>query len=97
MAYAKGFGAVGWAVVEKPRTYRLVPPGDSDDFLSGECRHRLDVSWKAVAIQLSEALSADEIRRKFDIYHPISTSVSMDPIRGKRLLDSLSARFGAAK
>jgi hypothetical protein len=76
--------------------YRLLSPGDKDDFLKGLCRHRLSVTWKATAHLLSDAISADEIRKEFSIYHPISTSVSMDQIRGQQLLDKLSAKFGSA-
>jgi hypothetical protein len=94
VAYAKGFGAVGWGIVDNPPKYRLLSPGDKDDFLRGMCRHRLSVSWKATAHFLSDAISADEIRKEFSIYHPISTSVSMDQIRGQQLLDKLSTKFG---
>jgi hypothetical protein len=95
VAYAGGFGAIGWGIIENPRTYRLLPPGDKDDFLKGVCRHRLSVTWKATAHLLSEALSADAIRSEFSIYHPISTSVSMDQIKGQQLLERLSAKFGS--
>jgi hypothetical protein len=95
VAYAKGYGAIGWGVIEDPQSYRLVPVDSKDDVLGGECRHRLGVAWKAVAKKLSEGFPAEEVRREFQIYHPISTSVSMDPGRGKRLLENLSTRFGA--
>ena len=96
VAYAKGYGALGWGIVDQPNTYRLIPPGDKDDVLCGECRHRISVSWKAVARKLSEALPAEDIRRDFSIYHPISTSVSMNSEQGKRLLVRLTERFGGA-
>jgi len=97
VAYAKGYGAVGWGEVVDPRTYRLLSPGDEDDVLGGECRHRLKVRWKAVTTDLAQALPAETIRKDFDIYHPLSTSVSIDPDSGRRLLDALSQRFGKAK
>ncbi len=95
VAYAKGFGAVGWAVVDDVGSYRLVPEGGAGDTLCGKCRHRLAVKWKAVASDLSFGLPADEIRQQFGIYHPISTSVSMNPLYGKRLVDRLTAQFSA--
>ena len=96
VAYATGYGAVGWCTIENPNTYRLIPVGDKDDVLGGECRHRITIEWKATARKLSEGLSADETRRQFNIYHPISTSVSMSASDGKRLLDYLSKRFARA-
>jgi len=51
--------------------------------------------WKATAPKLTDGLSAEEIRREFNIYHPISTSVSMSVADGKKLLVRLSGRFGA--
>jgi hypothetical protein len=44
VAYAGGYGAVGWAIVDNPPKYRLLSPGDKDDFLKGSCRHRLSVT-----------------------------------------------------
>lgn len=95
VAYAKGYGAVGWGVIDDPKTYRLISPGDKGDVLGGKCRHRITVKWKATARQLSDALPAEEVRRAFGIYHPISTSVSMSASDGKKLLDHLSKRFNA--
>lgn len=93
VAYAKGCGAIGWGVIENPDTYRLIQLGDKDDFLRGECRHRITVKWEATARRLNDGLSAEEIRREFNIYHPISTSVSMNTSQGEKLLKRLSERF----
>ena len=95
VAYAKGYGAIGWGAIEDPNTYRLINPGSRGDVLGGNCRHRLTVQWKATARELKDGLSADEVRRDFNIYHPISTSVSVNMANGKRLIDRLSERFGA--
>jgi hypothetical protein len=94
IAYAKGFGAVGWGEVIAGNTYRLLEEGSKDDFLGGSCLHRLSVRWRAVAKKLNEAIPAEYIRNEFGIYHPISTSVSMNPEGGKRLTAALSERFG---
>lgn len=95
VAYATGFGAVGWGTVEDPNSYCLLRQGDKGDYLNGDCRHRLTVKWKATASHLRDALPADEIRREFGIHHPVSTSVSMKYADGKRLITRLSERFSA--
>ncbi len=92
VAYAKGFGALGWGKIENAK-YRLLAPGDPDDVLRGECRHRLGVRWQHVAPSLREGVPAETIRTNFSIYHPISTSVSIDPDNGERLLRHLSEVF----
>lgn len=93
IAYAKGYGAIGWGVIERPGTYRLVPVGDQCDVLQGKCRHRISVKWQAVASRLSDGLAAESVRSNFGIYHPISTSVSIDDIKGRQLIDRLSRKF----
>lgn len=93
VAYAKGYGAIGWGVIESPNTYRLIKKGEQGDVLHGECRHRVTVKWKATAKELGEGLSAEEVRRNFNIYHPISTSVSMNASDGRKLIESLNRRF----
>lgn len=94
IAYAKGYGAVGWGVVENPK-YRLVKEGDAnDDKLSGNCRHRINIIWKAAAKNLSDGLSAEVVRNKFKIYHPISTSVTIRRQDGLALITELSSKFG---
>jgi len=96
VAYAKGFGAVGWGeVLGGNNSYRLLEPGSSEDFLGGSCLHRLAVRWKSAAKSLNDAMPAERIRKEFGIYHPISTSVSMSIDSGKRLIQALSERFGA--
>lgn len=95
VAYAKGYGAVGWGEVVAGNSYRLLEEGSEDDFLQGSCLHRLSVRWSAVAKKLSEAMPAERIRTEFGIYHPISTSVSMSAESGKRLIEALTERFGA--
>lgn len=95
VAYAKGYGAVGWGEVAPGNNYRLLKEGSAGDFLKGVCLHRLTVKWKATAASLSQAVPADFIRSEFGIYHPISTSVSISSDKGKRLIGHLSEVFGA--
>jgi hypothetical protein len=95
VAYAKGYGAVGWGEVVAGNSYRLLEAGSEGDVLQGSCLHRLSVRWKATAKKLSEAMPAERIRNEFGIHHPISTSVSMSAQNGKRLIKALTERFGA--
>ena len=93
IAYAKGYGAIGWGLIENPK-YRIIPVGDpSDDKLNGNCRHRINITWKAVAKSLSEGLAPEVVRNQFGIYHPISTSVSINRQNGLLLINELSHRF----
>jgi hypothetical protein len=96
VAYAKGFGAVGWGTIEDPGSYRLLTPGSKADYLNGDCRHRLAIKWKATASHLTDALSAEEVRKEFGVHHPIRTSVSIKHADGKRLIERLSEKFGGA-
>lgn len=93
VAYAKGYGAIGWGVIEKPETYRIIPTNDQDDRLCGNCRHRLDIKWKATARELKDGLRAETVRNDFFIYHPVSTSVSINYDNGKKLIERLSQLF----
>lgn len=93
VAYAKGFGAVGYGVIPNPSKYRLLPVGAKGDILGGKCRHRLKVEWKAVTSDLQNGLRPDEIRDAFGIYHPVSTSVSIDPVKAKGMLKRMNEQF----
>ncbi|MFA5920654.1 MAG: hypothetical protein WC856_05120 [Methylococcaceae bacterium] len=93
VAYAKGHGAVGWGVIEKPESYKLIETGCSGDRLHGECLHRLTINWKATADDLSEGIKPDVIREQFEIYHPLSTSVAIDTKKGLKLLNKLTEKF----
>lgn len=95
VAYATGYGAVGWGVIERPASYILLRSGDTGDALSGHQLHRLRISWKAVARRLEDGVRADEIRQRFDVYHPVSTSVRIADRKGAALLAFLSERFSA--
>jgi hypothetical protein len=97
VAYAKGRGAVGWGLIEHPNSYRLLEIGDpGDTFPNHLQRHRLNVSWKAVAPTIDEGIRPDKIREEFDIYHPVSTSAKIAPRKAEALIKALSGRFGAA-
>ncbi|MPS47750.1 hypothetical protein [Methylobacillus sp.] len=97
IAFAKSYGAIGWGVIKKPENvgnYRLVDEGSEDDFLQGDCLHRLNIEWKAYAKNLSDGVSAREIWKDFNIYHPVSTSVSIDEEKGAKLIQRLNEKFG---
>lgn len=97
MAYAKSYGAVGWGVVEQPTSYKLLRVGDpGDTFPKHSHLHRLSVAWKATAATLSDGVPPDEIRKRFGIYHPVSTSARIAERKAEELIGYLSERFGAA-
>ena len=93
VTYAKGYGAVGWGVIDNPNSYKLLRPGDSGDQLNGELLHRIGISWKATAERLNKGISPDIVRKEFGIYHPVSTSVSIDKMKAKKLIEKLSELF----
>lgn len=93
IAYAKGYGAVGWGIIEKPDSYHLAKDGGNEDFRDGDCMHRLSINWKLTVNNLSEGVKAGDIREKFGIYHPLSTSVSIDSINAKNLIGYLNDNF----
>jgi len=95
IAYAKGFGAVGWGVIADANSYQLVQPGSKRDQLNGNCLHRLSIKWRSTARSLRQAVTAEYIRNEFGIYHPISTSVSIATQSGRRLTRHLDAAFSA--
>ena len=93
IAYAKWHGAVGWGTIENPKSYRLIEKGSADDKLGGFQRHRLNISWKAVARKLEDGMSAAKVSEDYRIYHPISTSVPISPGKARELRDALNQRF----
>ncbi len=93
VAYASGYGAIGWGLIEDPNSYRLLKPGDKDDKLDGECLHRLNIKWMATANTLDEGISARDVREKFGIFHPLRTSVAIDRTKGEKLIEALNKRF----
>ncbi|PYL20052.1 MAG: hypothetical protein DMF44_15390 [Verrucomicrobia bacterium] len=90
---AKWHGAVGWGTIENPKSYRLIEKGSADDKLGGFQRHRLNISWKAVAPKLEDGMSAAKVSEDYRIYHPISTSVPISPGKARELRDALNQRF----
>jgi hypothetical protein len=91
IAYAKGFGAVGWAKVENP-VYRLIPEGD-DEAKMGYHRHRLKISWQNCAKNLRDGISSKEFEKKTNAYHPIQTSSRIDAAEAEKLIQMLQQKF----
>ncbi len=94
IAYAKGFGAIGWGVIEKPDSYHLAESGSSEDYWKGDCMHRLSINWKSIALKLNDGIPPSVVRDRFNIYHPISTSVSIDSIKAQNLVELLNQTYG---
>jgi hypothetical protein len=95
LAYATKYGAVGWGVIEKPE-YKLLSAGSEEDKLGGVHLHRLKIRWKNVVRNLGDGLSASFVRNEFSIYHPVSTSVSIDDEKAKRLIAEMKKVFQQA-
>jgi uncharacterized protein YejL (UPF0352 family) len=95
IAYAKEYGAVGWGEIGKNKNYVIFDIGGSDDKLEGDCRHRISIEWKAVARNLEDGLRANIIRKKYHIYHPVSTSVTIDKEKSKPLIKELNTKFNS--
>jgi hypothetical protein len=93
IAYAKNYGAIGFGVIKKTNSYKLVKENDEEDRLNGRCRHRLSIEWKAFTLDMKQGMKAREIREEFGIYHPISTSVTINSDKAKKLIDALSNRW----
>lgn len=92
LAYASRYGAIGWGEIEKPK-YKLLAPGSKEDKLGGTHLHRLNIKWRNVVEKLEDGFSASLVRNEFDIYHPVSTSVSVDDEKAKRLIAKMKKEF----
>jgi len=93
VAYARGYGAVGWGVIERPNSYKIIAVGSKDDALNGNCRHRIKIKWKATVPKLVDGIGAERVRTGFGIHHPIRTSVSIDPKKAEQLMSELTKTF----
>ncbi len=92
IAYAAGHGAIGIGKISNPK-YKLIQPNTDADILKGNCLHRLSIKWEATAPNLVDGLAAAEIRNQYGIYHPVSTSVTIDKTKGKKLIEELVERW----
>lgn len=93
IAYCSGYGAIGWGQVENPGSYRLLKPGEPEDFLQGSQLHRLKVEWKATAPSIERGIRADVVRKEYGVYHPVSTSVKIGAEKACRLIQALNEKF----
>lgn len=93
VAYASGYGAIGWGVIEKPESYRLLKPGSGGIDLGESDRHRLRITWKTTAQRLADGIRPEEVRSRFGIYHPVSTSVRISPQAARELMKELDSRI----
>ncbi len=86
IAYASGYGAIGWGIIKEYPTYRLIEPGSAEDIRNGDHMHRLNINWQCVADKIGDAISATDILNNFAIHHPVSTSVRLTDIEKAQLL-----------
>jgi len=96
IAYASGYGAVGWGIVKTPNSYKLLSLGNQDDVLNGRMRHRLKVQWKSVIQDVNQAVTSHTIKQ-FGGHHPISTRVKIEDSVAKQLLARLDNKNGTIK
>lgn len=97
IAYASGYGAIGWGVVQTP-TYRLVNPEYDRFSASGQLRHRLKgIQWQHVAVSVSDAIPANELKEKFGLNHPIQTRSKIRRDRAEALVREMAIRFRSAQ
>ena len=89
IAYVKEYGAAGWGIIKNPDSYKLLNPGDKDDFLNGVHLHRLNIDWQCTVDKIEDALRPAELLKKYGIFHPMSTSVRIDPNKAKQLLKDM--------
>lgn len=86
IAYAKGYGAVGWGKVGPLSSYKLVKLGSKQDVVNGTLRHRRAVHWSHAVSSLVEATPASKLRDAYGIYHPVATFASIDPEAAKAFI-----------
>jgi hypothetical protein len=91
LAYANSYGAVGWAMVDRPE-YRLIDP-ESDEAKIGYHRHRLKVTWKNHTLELKNGIRRDIFEKRLDLYHPLRTSIRVDNEKGEGLIKMLNQKF----
>lgn len=99
IAYARGYGALGWAEVTNQSSYTLVDERSKDDAnptRPGCCRHRLTVKWHDCAENLDDAIRASEVRKKFNIYHPLRTSVGINVDSAEMLIEEMHNKFSCS-
>ena len=93
IAYASGYGAVGWGTIEKPQSYRLLTRGEIEDKQGGKYLHRLSICWGGVAPSLDRGIPPAEVRDHYGIHHPRTTSVPIDRGKATRLIEEMNRRF----
>ena len=86
----------GGILEEDPSTsYKLHDANECPDKYLGCQLHRIKIKWKATTSSLSEAISSDDVRRKFNIYHPVATRATIrNEEQGEKLIEELDKKFG---
>ena len=92
IAYARKYGAVGWGMITKPESYKLLRPGCNEDILGGIHLHRLEINWKVTFEKLESAIPPTILLEKYGIFHPRSTSVKINPEKAKMLIDDINEK-----
>ena len=95
LAYTNRYGLIGWGIIEKPDSYKLIPIGGKEDVAptNSGFRHRLNISWKSTVDNIKDGLKSNKIKEMFDIYHPVSTCVSIKNEKAKKLIEYFNANM----
>jgi hypothetical protein len=94
IAYASSFGAIGWGMITKDSSYQLISTDSSENIKNGQHLHRLKIEWQCVADKIEDAITAGDILNKFNIHHPIPTSVRIsDNEKAELLIQELENKF----
>ena len=92
-AYASGYGALGWGVIEDPKSYRLIKIDEKGQRFTEQHRHRMNINWHAVAPHIEEGIPANFVRDNYGLHHPIRTSISIRPEQAVLLRNGLDEKF----
>ncbi|MBV5257588.1 hypothetical protein FLX56_04025 [Synechococcus moorigangaii CMS01] len=88
-------GAIAYGVIENDPidSYKLVEEGSDEDFFHGLHLHRLPIKWICHAPTLSDVIYSAEIKQRFGIHNPVSTSCRIKHENAEKLLEHVVQSF----
>ena len=89
-AYVSGIGCLGYGKIKGNGKYKLIKQGSDGDVFdpSGLHLHRLPIEWKAFLPE-NKAITAKELREKFEIATPVQTSSKIRKGNIKGLIEKI--------
>jgi len=89
IAYAKGYGAIGYGILENPK-YELVDENSPKNLKKiDNCFHRLSISWKYIVDDFNHGIKANKLREEYEIYHPVSTFATVPKDKAEKLIKDI--------